>query len=141
MAQHKLLLDSNSYFRLAKSIHPLLFESFGEEAFTLYVLPELEEEYVKSSRLHSKFPWVLEPEFRNNRSKCLSLSKQQKKNRETAYEIMWDYVQTELPGPSRVDVTVLSHAYVLGIPVVTDDGDMIQLAETFGIPFGKHWTC
>jgi len=137
VAQTKILLDSNSYFRLAKSIHPLLFEAFGEEAYTLYVLPELEKEYAKTPRLHCKFPWVLEPEFQNNRSKRLSLSKQQKNELPTVYEILWDYVQTELPGPSRVDVTVLSYAYILGIPVVTDDYDMIKLAEVFEITVWK----
>jgi hypothetical protein len=34
---------------------------------------------------------------------------------------------------SRVDVTILAHAYVLGVPVVTDDGDMLSLAQDFDI--------
>lgn len=96
MAQTKILLDSNSYFRLAKSIHPLLFQPFGETRNTLYVLPELEQEYAKAPRLRSKFPWVTDPEYQSNRSKPLSLSRQNKKDRETAYDIMWDYVQTDL---------------------------------------------
>lgn len=137
MAQSKILLDSNSYFRLAKSIHPLLFQSFGTENHTLYVLPELEREYAKEPRLQSKFPWVNDAEYRNNRSKQLNLSKQQQKERDTAYEIMWDHVLSELPGPSRVDVTILSYAYVLGIPVVTDDDDMIRLADAFDITVWK----
>lgn len=137
MAQSKILLDSNSYFRLAKCIHPLLFESFGKAKHTLYVLPELDKEYTATPRLQSKFPWVLDEEFLNNRSKRLSLSKQQKRERETVYEFMWEHVQTELPGPSRVDVTVLSHAYVLGIPVVTDAADMIKLAEEYGVTVWK----
>ncbi len=137
MAQSKILLDSNSYFRLAKSIHPLLFQPFGEENFCLYVLPELEREYAREPRLQHKFPWVDEPEYRDNRDKRLSLSRKQRKAVDTAFAIMWDHVQTELPGPSRVDVTVLSYAYMLGIPVVTDDDDMIQLAEAFGITVRK----
>lgn len=137
MAQSKILLDSNSYFRLAKGIHPLLFQTFGEAEYTLYVLPELEREYAKEPRLQNKFPWVSAPEFQNNRSKVLNLSREQRKERGTAYEIMWDHVQTELPGPSRVDVIVLSYGYILGIPVVTDDADMIELAKTFGITVWK----
>ena len=137
MAQSKILLDSNSYFRLAKCIHPLLFESFGEDMHTLYVFPELDKEYTKAPRLQSKFPWVLDEEFLSNRSKHLSLSRLQKKEWETAYEFIWDHVQTELPGPSPVDVTVLSYAYVLGIPVVTDDTDMTALAEIFEVKVWK----
>ncbi len=137
MAQSKMLLDSNSYFRLAKNIHPLLFEPFGEENSCLYVLPELEREYAREPRLQDKFPWVDEPKYRDNRDKRLNLSKKQRNELPTIFDFMWDHVQTELPGPSRVDVTVLSYAYVLGIPVVTDDDDMIQLAETFEVTVWK----
>ena len=80
---------------------------------------------------------VTESEYQSNRSKRLTFSKAQKKERETAYEFMWDYVQTDLPGPSRIDVTVLSYAYLLGIPVVTDDRDMSALAEVFGVVVWK----
>ena len=45
MPQSKVLVDSNSYFRLAKSIHPLLFQTFGDEEYCLYVLPELDRAY------------------------------------------------------------------------------------------------
>ena len=37
MAQQKLLLDSNAYLRLARSIHPLLFVEFGEDRTCLYL--------------------------------------------------------------------------------------------------------
>lgn len=132
-AQTKILLDSNSYFRLAKSIHPLLFQTFGEPRYCLYVLPELQDEYDRQPRLKAKFPWVDEPDFRANRQQSPKLSKQQKGARQTAFDVMWDYVQTDLPGPSRVDVTILSYGYVLGISVVTDDGDMRALGDVFGV--------
>jgi hypothetical protein len=132
-AQTKILLDSNSYFRLAKSIHPLLFQEFGNDRYCLYVLPELQGEYDRQPRLKAKFPWVDEPEFRANRTRQPELSKQQCRARETAYDIMWEHVQTELPGPSRVDAKVLSVGYVLSIPVVTDDRDMQALAAVFGV--------
>ena len=56
MAQTKLLIDSNSYFRLAKSLHPLLFEEFGADNYCLYVLKELEEEWSRNPRLTSAHP-------------------------------------------------------------------------------------
>jgi len=63
--QHKILLDSNAYFRLAKSVHPLLFQEFGPDRACLYVLPELEQEYQRQPRLKAKFPWVEEEEFQH----------------------------------------------------------------------------
>jgi len=137
VAQSKILLDSNSYFRLAKSLHPLLFQEFGNEKYCLYVLKELQEEYDRQPRLQAKFPWVDDPEIHANRSKSITLSKKQKNQIPCVCDHIWDYVLTVLPGPSRVDVTILSHAYVLGIPVVTDDGDMRALADIFEIPTFK----
>lgn len=133
MAQSKILLDSNSYFRLAKSIRPLLFVEFGENQHCLYVLSELEDEYARNPRLQTKFSWVNEPEYRDNRLKRLTVSRKDKAARITAYEFMWDHVQNSLPGPSRLDVVHLSYGYVLGIPVVTDDADMRELARIFGV--------
>lgn len=137
MAQTKILLDSNSYFRLAKSIRPLLFQEFGENRFSLYVLEELEREYARSPRLQNQFAWVNDPEYRENRQKRLALSRQQKKELATVYDFMWRHVQTDLPGPSRTDVIALSHGYVLGIAVVTDDVDMIALANVFKVRIFK----
>ena len=62
MAQQKLLLDTNAYLRLARSIHPLLFVEFGEDRTCLYLAEDFETEFARSRRLHSKFPWVDEPE-------------------------------------------------------------------------------
>jgi hypothetical protein len=36
-------------------------------------------------------------------------------------------------GISKVDILCLAHGGVLGIPVVTDDSDMLQTASDFGI--------
>lgn len=44
---------------------------------------------------------------------------------------MWDHVQTELPGPSKVDTWYVAYALELGVPVVTDDQDMTDLAKAF----------
>ena len=133
MAQHKILVDSNSYFRLANSIHPLLFQPFGDDQHCLYVLPELDDEYEREPRLQRKFPWVNDPLYRDNRRAGLQLSRQEKRNRTTVEEFLWDHVQTTLPGPSRIDVRILSYGYVQELPVVTDDMDMKALAEVFGI--------
>jgi hypothetical protein len=137
MAQTKVLLDSNSYFRLAKSIHPLLFVEFGNEHYCLYVLAELEDEYERNSRLQTKFAWVSDPEYKENRTKRLTISRKQESERKTVYDFMWDHVQTKLPGPSRLDVVHLSYGYVLGVTIVTDDSDMATLAKVFGVKTTK----
>lgn len=133
MAQTKILLDSNSYFRLAKNIHPLLFVEFGQQQHCLYVLPELEKEYERSPRLQTKFAWVNAPEYKANRTQRLTLSRKHERDQQTAFEFMWDHVQTTLPGPSRLDVVHVSYGYTLGIAVVTDDADMSELAKVFSV--------
>lgn len=44
---------------------------------------------------------------------------------------LWDHVQSELPGPSRVDALYIAYALELDIPLVTDDQDMTALAHAF----------
>jgi hypothetical protein len=40
-----MLLDSNAYFRMARSIHPLLQETFGTSPrYSLLVLADLDDE-------------------------------------------------------------------------------------------------
>lgn len=138
MAQSKILLDSNTYFRLAKSIHPLLFRPFGKEEYCLYVAKELDDEYARNPRLRTKFAWVEDAEFRENRKRRLTLSRSQRNTElPTVYEFLWDHAITSGLGASRVDVIVLAYGYVLGIPVVTDDRDMRALAQAFGVKVWK----
>jgi len=133
MAQSKILLDSNSYFRLARGIHPLLFLEFGDESHCLYVLQALEKEFDRSRRLQQQFPWVDEEEYRRNRSKKLSLSRKNGREIQTTFDLIWDHAVSIENGASRVDIEILSHGYVLEIPIVTDDGDMRKLATIFGV--------
>ena len=44
MAQSKILVDTNTYLKLAKTIRPLLFAPFGDDENCLYILPELNDE-------------------------------------------------------------------------------------------------
>jgi len=131
MAQSKILIDTNSYLRLAQSIHPLLCESFGSNEFCLYVIPELNRE-LRAKHLRTKFPWVDQSELVEGRQRFPSLSRKQKRAIEQTVDFVWDHVETELPGPSRVDARYVAYAVELGIPLVTDDEDLIKLAETFG---------
>lgn len=131
MAQSKILIDTNSYLRLAKSIHPLLGEPFGQSEFCLYIIPELNRE-LSAKHLRTKFPWVDQHEFVEGRKRYPNLSRLQKKSIDQTYDFVWNHVETELPGPSRVDVRYVAYALELGVPLVTDDEDLVKLAEIFG---------
>lgn len=134
MAQTKILLDSNSYFRLAQNIHPLLFETFGGNDYTLYVHSDLMTEFKRSSRLQNKFHWVDEPEYIENRKRPLRLGAKTKKAINNTFEYMWEHVKDDGLGPSKVDIKILATAAELEVQVVTDDGDMIEFAEMYAIP-------
>lgn len=131
MVQSKILVDTNCYLRLAQSIKPLLFVPFGDQEYCLYVIPELDEELEKR-RLISKFPWVDEEEYRDDRRHYPTIKRSQRKSIQNTFEYIWDHVQTELPGPSKVDARYIAYAIELDVYVVTDDEDMIALADAFG---------
>lgn len=133
MAQSKILVDTNSYFRLAKSIHPLLFVEFGAPSYCLYVIPELDVELHRSPALQTKFAWAAHEEFSSNRKRYPTLSNNERTAVQNAYSFIWNHVQEELPGPSRIDAKNLAYGFVLNIPVVTDDRDMRELAKAFEI--------
>jgi len=133
MARTRILLDSNSYFRLAKSIHPLLDREFGDTRYCLYVTPDLDAEFTNSPRLRRKFHWVNEPEYHANRMRPLQLSGAERKSILQAYDFIHNHARTEGFGVSPVDARALATAYVLQVQVVTDDRDMLFLAEAFGI--------
>ena len=110
--------------------NPLLFMPFGDNEYCLYILPELNDE-LTNYRLANKFPWISEEEYRDNRKNFPTRGRKQKKEIAKTFEYVWDHVQTELPGPSRVGALYIAHAIELNIPVVTDDQDMTALAKVF----------
>lgn len=133
MPQSKILLDSNTYFRLAKSIHPLLDVTFGKENYCLYVLKELDDEFGRNKRLRTQFGWVEEEEYATNRRKRLTLSKKNKRNIDITIQFLQQYKFDNGLGISQVDILCLAHGHVLDISVVTDDDDMLAVAKDFSI--------
>lgn len=138
MAQTKIIVDSNSYFRLAQNIHPLLCQPFGEDELTLYIHAELNAEFKCNSRLKNKFHWVSEQRYVENRGRSINISAANKKKIEETYEYLWEHVRDEFinnrgTGPSPIDTRIVATALVLEIRVVTDDRDMIELARTFEV--------
>lgn len=133
MAESRILLDSNAYFRLAQSIRPLLNTKFGSNNFCLYVLKELQDEYEKNPRLKNSFSWVNDPEYTENRSNRLQTTREEQQEIKRAYDFILHYVRNVHPGVSKVDVLCLAHAEQLGISVVTDDEEMRLAAKDYGI--------
>jgi len=134
MARTRILLDSNAYFRLARSIRPLLDEEFGGNTrYCLYVIADLEKEFRKSRRLQSKFSWVDDPEYRENRARRLLISRVEQKAIRQAFDYIFNHARSEGLGTSSVDMMALATASVLEIQVVTDDQEMLKLAGDFNI--------
>lgn len=138
MAQKRIIVDSNCYFRLAQNIHPLLCQPFGKEEFTLYIHADLNDEFRRSPRLKNKFHWVVEKAYAENRSRSISLTLEQKAEIEATYDFMWEHVQDAFlrpygKGPSPIDTRIVATAHVLGTAVLTDDRDMIELAKEFDV--------
>ncbi len=131
MARTSILLDSNAYFRLARSVHPLLGQQFGQNCYCLYVISDFETEFSRNPRLRRKFHWVDNTEYVANRKIPLPLSRQQRKEIRGIYDYMSNHARTEGLRVSPVDVRALATAYTLGIPVVTDDQDMLKLAGDY----------
>ncbi|SRR6266702_1175858 len=133
MPQSKILVDTNSYFRLAKSIHPLLFAEFGEKNHCPIHTSGIRYRFTQKSFPTNQVAWALDPQYVANRKVHPTLSRQQQSEVELAKGFIWNHVQTEMPGPSRIDAIYSSYGYVLKAPVVTDDRDMRALAAEFDI--------
>jgi len=133
MSKYRILLDSNVYLRLANSFHPLLYKSFGNENYTLYLIPEFQKEFNKNPRLKNKFGWVNQAEYKENRKHQLRTLAKEKNDIKITYSYLWAQNISEGLGASRVDVRALAYGSVLDVLVVTDDFDMTELAEPFGI--------
>lgn len=131
MSQTKILLDSNTYLRLAQSIHPLLGNSFGKEKYTLYIHKEIDVELKRSGRLQTKFYWIKQEQYIQNRKKRLVLSRQKQADIEDTYDHIWQYQKDYELNLSREDIYCIATALELDIQLVTDDQDMVKVCKDF----------
>ena len=133
MPQTKILLDTNTYLRLAQSIRPLLGIEFGKEKFTLYIHKEIETELNRSSRLQNKFNWIEREEYKNNRKKRLIIKKCKQVDIENTYDFIWEYQKNKKLNLSREDIFCIATALELNIKLVTDDKNMITTCKEFEV--------
>jgi len=137
MPQSKILLDTNSYIRLARSLHPLLDTPFGDDDYCLYVLKELDDEFSRSKRLKTQYSWVDGDEFQENRKKRLTLSRKNKREIELTVDFLRQHKIDNRLSVSEVDIIYLANGYALDIYVVSDDTDMLEVADAFSIKTKK----
>lgn len=88
MPQSKILIDTNTYIRLAQTIKPLLAVPFGDEQYCLYVIPQMDGE-LSGKRLASRFGWVREFEYAESHKHYPSISKKQKNAIEQNLDFLW----------------------------------------------------
>lgn len=135
LAPKVLLLDSCAYFRLARSIHPLLAGSFGPPPpYSLFVLAVLDEEYLTSPRLKNKFEWVYAKDYRQDRqNKKYTCQGKWAGEAQTAFSFLAAYAKNNDMMLSPEDLKALAVGFVRGITVVSDDGDLSKVAAVHGI--------
>ena len=63
----EVLLDTNTYLRLAKRIRPAVGRQFGQVPYVLVVLKVVEDEVHRNRKLQFINPWFDEPEFAQER--------------------------------------------------------------------------
>lgn len=130
-----ILLDSCSYFRLGISFRPILYRLTGDPEYVLKVLPELDDEFQRNSRLKTKFWWASQNEHREERAtnRC-KLTGHKAHAAKLAYTYIRQYAVDNNSTVSPIDIKVLSAARVLDGIVVTDDLGMQGIADAFSIP-------
>lgn len=140
----QVLLDTNTYLRLAKRIRPAVGREFGQAPYVLVILKAVEDEVHRSARLRFLNPWFDEPEFADERkAKQTRLSEAEKQEIKLVQDVLLGTVQLDIaryttgrspPGPT--DCWLLAYAQVRGAIVATDDLGMHTLASDFGL---KVW--
>lgn len=134
-APRVILLDSCAYFRLARSIHPLLAGTFGPPPpFSLFVLGVLDDEYLTSSRLKNKFEWVNAAEYKQDRrTKRYACRGKWAGEANRAFSFLAGYAKQNGFMLAPVDLRALAVGFARQIPVVTDDRAVRHVAEMHAI--------
>lgn len=143
-----VLLDTNTYLRLAKRIRPLLGVKFGQKDYVLTVLRDVEDEVRRNRSLRSKFPWFDDEAFGEERDAArVPLNAEQKEELKNLVSVLRGFVLTDLDRyttagrhpPSETDCRVLAFGQVKDAVVVTDDLGMHLLVHDFEIPIWHGW--
>lgn len=141
----EVLLDTNTYLRLAKRIRPAVGRQFGQIPYVLVVLKAIEDEVRRNPRLRFKNPWFDETEFAAERmAKQIRLSTSDRQEMTLVQEVLQGVVQMDIHSftthgrspPGATDCWLLAYGQVKHAVVVTDDLGMHLLASQVGL---KVW--
>jgi hypothetical protein len=140
----QVLLDTNTYLRLAKRIRPAVGRKFGQVPYVLVILKAVEDEVHRSARLRFLNPWFDEPEFAQERmAKQTRLSAAEKQELKLVQDVLLGTIQLDVAKyttgrspPGATDCWLLAYGQVKGAIVATDDLGMHTLAADFGL---KVW--
>jgi len=140
-----VLLDTNTYLRLAKRVRPAVGRHFGQKDYVLTVLKAVEDEVHRNPRLKSRYPWFDEAEFANERlAKQVRLAPEEKQTVQAVQSVLRAAVLEDAERfssngrspPGSTDCWLLAFGQVRPAIVVTDDLGMHDLAKSFDI---KVW--
>lgn len=141
----EVLLDTNTYLRLAKRIRPAVGRKFGQVPYVVVILKAVEDEVHRNPKLHFKNPWFDEPEFAQERmARQTRLSAVDKQDMKLVQDVLIGLVQLDVEKytshgrspPGATDCWLLAYGQVKNAVVVTDDLGMHTLALEAGL---KVW--
>lgn len=143
-----VLLDTNTYLRLAKRVRPLLGVKFGQKNYVLTVLKDVEDEVRRNRTLRFRFPWFDDETFGSERDATqVRLSAVEKTALNNARSVLRGHVLSDVDRyttggrhpPSDTDCRVLAFGQIREAIVVTDDLGMHLLATDFELPIWHGW--
>ena len=134
-APRVILLDSCVYFRLARSLHPLLSGTFGPPPpYSLFVLAVLDDEYMTSSRLKNKFEWVNAKEYKQDRaSKKYKCQGKWAAEADNAFSFLAANAKNNSLMLAPEDLKALAVGFVRNIAVVSDDRALCNVAVAHAV--------
>jgi hypothetical protein len=141
----EVLLDTNTYLRLAKRIRPAVGRQFGQVPYVLVVLKVVEDEVHRNRKLQFKNPWFDEPAFAQERmAKHTRLGATEKQAMMLVQGVLMGTVQLDIDRytshgrspPGATDCWLLAYGQVKDAIVTTDDLGMHTLALEAGL---KVW--
>ena len=130
------LIDSNSYFRLANSLHPLLGSVFGTNNY-IYIIKEFDSEFSKSLNLQNKFSWVNQDEYTANRKHKITYNQDVENAVSNHIKYIKLFAKENFLDVSPVDIKYLAVALELNMTLISDDYAMLMIAEDFEIKILK----
>ncbi|WP_291914432.1 hypothetical protein [Limnohabitans sp.] len=141
-----VLLDTNTYLRLAKRVRPFVGLEFGQVPYVLTILKVTEDEVHRNPHLQFRNPWFDQTEHAQERiAKQVRLTASEKAQVEAAQSVLLGWARMDLDRftsygrspPGEADCWLLAFGQVRPAVVVSDDLGMHELVKDF--PDIKVW--